>query len=315
MGRLFSQKKWISGRLILMAAVLIFAFPLMVYGAEKEEDYSFHIVEKNINVPSVKGSYTFLYLTDSHIIKLSGQEDTQVMNNALPRQAVFIDGAGNCSYEKFPEWISYANEADVDMVLLGGDIIDFPSEENLACLTQNLSALNMPYVYTMGNHDWTYPWEYMTPKGRETYRPLFNSFTNNSPAAVITEYEELVVLSVDNSSNQIESAALAKVDEAFSLGKPVILIMHVPFSTTTLLQNASKVWGSSVSIDIANEGGIYPNADTLAFEQKVFAEDSPVVCILAGHVHFADEALLSGRIPQIVGDAAYKGEGLLLHIN
>ncbi len=314
MGRLFFQKKWISVRLVLAAAVLIFAFPLVVCGAEKEE-YSVHIVEKNINVPSINGSYTFLYLTDSHIIKLSGEEDSQVMNNALPRQTLFVDGAGSCSYEKFPEWISYANEADVDMVLLGGDIIDFPSEENLACLTQNLSALNMPYVYTMGNHDWTYPWEYMTPKGRETYRPLFNSFTNNSPAAVITEYEELVVLSVDNSSNQIEPAALAKVDEAFSLGKPVILIMHVPFSTTSLLQNASKVWGSPVSIDIANEGGIYPNADTLAFEEKVFAEDSPVVCILAGHVHFADEALLSGRIPQIVGDAAYKGEGLLLHIN
>ncbi len=315
MSRVFFQKMRVSRKLLLAAAILIATFPLMVCGAEKEENYTFHIVEKNINVPSVKGSYTFLYLTDSHIIKLSGKEDTQVTDNALPRQTAFIDNAGNCSYEKFPEWISYANEADVDMVLLGGDIMDFPSEENLACLTQNLSALNMPYVYTMGNHDWTYPWEYMTPKGRETYRPLFNSFTNNSPAAVITEYEELVVLSVDNSSNQIESAALAKVDEAFSLGKPVILIMHVPFSTTTLLQNASKVWGSPVSIDIANEGGIYPNADTLAFEEKVFAEDSPVVCILAGHVHFADEALLSDRIPQIVGDAAYKGEGLLLHIN
>lgn len=315
MGGLLFKKMRIGRRFLLAAVVLIFVFPLMACGAEKEENYTFHIVEKNISVPSVKGSYTFLYLTDSHIIKLSGKEDTQVTDNALPRQAAFIDNVGNCSYEKFPEWISYANEVEVDMVLLGGDIIDFPSEENLACLTQNLSSLNMPYVYTMGNHDWTYPWEYMTPKGRETYRPLFNSFTNNSPAAVITEYEELVVLSVDNSSNQIEPAALAKVDEVFSLGKPVILIMHVPFSTTTLLQNASKVWGSPVSIDIANEGGIYPNADTLAFEEKVFAENSPVVCILAGHVHFADEALLSGNIPQIVGDAAYKGEGLLLHIN
>lgn len=274
----------------------------------------FTITEKHITVPSLTENYTFLYLSDTHMIKLDGTESEQVTENALPRTDLFKDSEGIPSYERFPMWIDYANAYAVDMFLFGGDMIDFPSEPNLSLLRENIEKLKMPYVYTLGNHDWTYPWDYMTAEGRETYRPLFHDFTNNNPAASITEYKELVILSVDNSSNQIDPEALAITDEALSLGKPVIVIAHVPFSTESLLEKATGVWNSPVSIGMADKGGIFPDANTLAFQEKILAPDSPVICVLSGHVHFYDESNLNDSVIQIIGGAGYNGEGVLLHI-
>ena len=282
--------------------------------SETETVTSFAVDEPTITIPGITKEYTFLYLSDTHMIKLDGTESEQVTGNALPRLELFVDNEGISSAEHFPEWIDYANETEVDMVLFGGDMIDFPSEANLNLLEENISKLKMPYVYTLGNHDWTYPWDYMTQEGRETYRPLFNRFTNNAPAASITEYEELVILSVDNSSNQIDPEALAVVDKALSLQKPVIVIAHVPFSTESLLEKAKGVWNSPVSVGMADKGGIFPDTNTLAFQEKIMAAESPVFCVLSGHVHFADKSMLNDKITQIIAGAGYKGEAVLLHI-
>lgn len=282
---------------------------------EESQDSHLNITQKTLVIPGITKDYRFLFLTDTHMITLDGTEEEQVTENALPRAGLFQDADGTDSCENFPEWMAYANRTEVDMVLLGGDIIDFPSEANLALLTQNLETLKMPYAFTLGNHDWTYPWEYMTPAGREQYRPLFAPFTKENPAASITEYEELVILCVDNSSNQVEADALPIVEEALLIGKPVIILLHVPFSTETLLEQAATVWNSPVSIGMADKGGIFPDANTLAFQEKILAEDSPVVCVLAGHVHFSDEAVLTDSIIQFVGSAGYLNEGIVLHIH
>lgn len=285
-----------------------------VSDTEVPSSFSMTVSEKNVTVPNLKRDYTFLYLSDTHMIYLNGDEPEEVTDNAMPRTELFKDSEGIFSYERFPEWMDYANQTAVDMVLLGGDIIDFPSEANLSLLRKNLQTLKMPYVYALGNHDWTYPWDYMTPAGRETYRPLFHEFTKDSPAASVTEYEELVILSVDNSSNQVDSEALSVTDYALELGKPVIVVLHVPFSTESLLETAAGVWNSPVSVGMADKGGIYPDANTLSFQYKILAADSPVICVLGGHVHFTDTSSLTDSIVQIVGDAGYKGIGTLLRI-
>jgi len=283
--------------------------------AEENKYRNLNITEKTLVLPEITGDYSFLFLSDTHMITLDGTEDEQVTENALPRTGLFKDAQGTESCKNFPVWMEYANETDMDMVLLGGDIIDFPSEANLRLLTENLESLQMPYAYTLGNHDWTYPWEYMTAAGREQYRPLFAPFTEENPAAHMIEYEELVILCVDNSSNQVEAEALPVTEEALSIGKPVIVMLHVPFSTKTLIEKAAAVWSSPVSIGMADKGGIFPDANTLAFQEKILAADSPVVCVLAGHVHFSDDAMLTDSIVQLAAGAGYLNEGIVLKIH
>lgn len=276
---------------------------------------AFHIAEKELIVPGMAEEYDFLFLSDTHVIKLDGTEEARVTENALPRVVAFRDERGAVSLGNFPRWMKYANENEMDMVLFGGDIIDFPSEENLNILAKNLESLEMPYVYALGNHDWTYPWDYMTPAGREEYRPLFIPFTGDPPAASVTECGELVILSVDNSSNQVDGEALPIVDRALSAGKPVIVVLHVPFSTETLLEKASLVWENAVCVGMEEKGGISPDENTLAFQEKIYAEDSPVVCVLAGHAHIADDGMLTEKIPQYVNGAGYLNEGIVLRVH
>ena len=273
---------------------------------DKNKYSGLHIAQKTLVIPGIEKNYDLLFLSDTHMIVLDGTEDTQVTENALPRTGLFKDADGKDSYENFPKWMEYANETETDMLLLGGDIIDFPSEANLNFLAQNLDALKIPYCYTLGNHDWTYPWEYMTETGRQQYRPLFAPFMKENPAASITEYEELVILCVDNSSNQVEAEALPVMEEALAMGKPVIVLLHVPFSTETLLEQASTVWSSPVSVGMADRGGIFPDANTIAFQDKILGEDSSVVCVLAGHVHFPDEAMLTDSVVQFVAGPGYE---------
>ena len=155
----------------------------------------------------------------------------------------------------------------------------------------------------------------MTFQVRAQYRPIFAPFTEENPAAHMIEYEELIILCVDNSSNQVEAEALPVTEEALSIGKPVIVMLHVPFSTDTLIENAAAVWNSPVSIGMADRGGIFPDANTLAFQEKILAEDSPVVCVLAGHVHFSEEAMLTDSVIQLVTGAGYLNEGIVLKIH
>ena len=63
-------------------------------------------------------------------------------------------------------------------------------------------------------------------------------------------------------------------------------------------------------------GGIYPNDISAEFISLTTAADSPVAAIIAGHVHLPDESAVDGEknIPQIVGDAGYKGKGMSIRI-
>ena len=137
------------------------------------------VIEEQIVIQGISGEYDLLFLTDSHVVSLEkrrrtgehrrrtgkrrlGQEHR--MRRAagrsmrLPDTRAFAGQDGTSSQEMFAQAMDYAREEGVDGVLLGGDIIDSPSQENLTFLSEELSTLSMPYLYTPGNHDWTYPW-------------------------------------------------------------------------------------------------------------------------------------------------------------
>lgn len=117
---------------------------------------------ETIEISGLSKEYKFLYITDAHLILLDGTENENVKEYAMERMAGFAHDNAFPIEEQFEMWLSEAEKEQVDTVLLGGDTIDFPSDANINYLDEHLSALKIPYMYTPGNHDWTYPWEYMT---------------------------------------------------------------------------------------------------------------------------------------------------------
>lgn len=276
-----------------------------------------NIVQENIVIEGLTREYDLLFLTDTHMVVQTSDDTEQMAANAAERGPQFVDEEGVASALQFPAWVEYATEQQVDALLLGGDIIDFPSTGLLEHLEKNLSTLEMPYIYTPGNHDWTYPWEYMTEKGKAEYLPLLEPMMQGNAVIQHLDMGEFIVVAVDNSAGQVNAAALETYAEILEEGKPTIVLVHVPFLTQSVLTKAREVWPAGVVIGGGNYGGIYPNEASTAFMEMTTAADSPVAAVLAGHVHFYDKDYIDGekQVLQLVGDGGYKRQGMMLHIS
>jgi len=267
-----------------------------------------------IEIPGITEEYEFLYITDSHLILLDGTETEEIKQHAMERMSGFSHDNAFPIEEQFDIWLGEAVNEQVDAILLGGDTLDFPSEANINYLDERLSALEIPYMYTPGNHDWTYPWEYMTEYSKENYLSLLDPYMQSNTAIQQMEFEEVIIVAVDNSTNQIVPEAIETYKEILQKEKPVIVMLHVPLLTQSVLTKAKEVWSSGVVLGGGNYGGIYPDEVSTEFINLTTAEDSPVVAVLAGHVHFYDKDMINENIVQLVGDAGYKGQVMWIRV-
>lgn len=282
----------------------------------KEAFWEKDITEETVYVEGLEEEYTFLFLTDSHVVIPDDRAPEQEREYAGQRRGMFVNEEGIPSAEQFPEWIAYANETEVDAVLLGGDIIDSPSAGNVEWLEEQLSKLEMPYLYVPGNHDWTFPWEYMTEYGRESYLAGLESVMGGNAEIQSVEIGELLLVGIDNSPGQVSPEVFPTYEKLLESGQPLILVNHVPWAAESLLPKALEAWNSPTVIGNGNGGGIWPDDTSQYFLNLTVGEDSPVKLILAGHVHLYDDSVINEEpeLRQIVGNAAYRGEALLVHI-
>ena len=298
------------------AAGVIVLLCMAMSGCGKSEEWEKYMTEETVYVEGLEREYTLLFLTDTHVIIPDQNASAQAAENEQARTPMFLHEPGVTPAEQFPEWVRYANEIKADAFLLGGDIIDTPSPSNLEWLEEQLAGLDMPYLYVNGNHDWTYPWEYMTDTGKETYLPLLAPYMDGNTAIHSLDLGEITVVGIDDSTNQVNGDVFPEYERLLQEGKPVVVVAHVPFMTQSVLGRAREVWNSPVVIGAGNYGGIYPNEDSEKFEAVTTSSDSPVELVLAGHVHFYDKDIIEGEknVLQLVGGAGFKGEALLIHL-
>lgn len=275
-----------------------------------------NVTEETVCIEGLSKEYDLLFLTDSHVVIPDEDAEEAVAEYAGQRYPTFVNKDGVDARTQFEALIDYANDRKVDAVLLGGDIIDAPSEADLAFLEEQLDRLEMPCLYVPGNHDWTYPWEYMTQAGREEYLPRLEPFMQGNTAFQLLDFGEFRIVGVNDSANRVEGAALSGFERLYGEGEPMIVMTHVPFLTQSVLSRAREVWSGGVVIGGGAYGGIYPDETSQRFLELLTAQDSPVELVLAGHVHFYDRDVISGEkeVLQIVGAAGYEGNAILLHV-
>ena len=107
-------------------------------------------------------------------------------------------------------------------------------------------------------------------------------------------------------------AAMEVVERAFDLGKPLIILMHVPLQTDSLVEKVYNVRGRGYLIGSQD---IKPNETTQKFIDMINAEGSPVVAVLDGHVHLSDFSELDNGVKQYTMAPGFEGNALLLKIS
>lgn len=262
-------------------------------------------------IPGLTGEYKFLHVTDSHVSAFSDADQkkwtaARIQYNTARRNSFMADGL--YAEERFPLLFDYANEIKADGMFLTGDLIDFPSEKNIALLYENVGRFTGKSIFCLGNHDWNYSDDYMTGNSVTVNRPLFNDLTGGDPYLSYVEYDEFLVVAVDNSSDVVTDDTVNKFMALCERGKPIILLLHVPLHADTLAPDVKKAWGGrNITMGPGALGSDWGSVQRF-YNAVAVDENSPVVAVFAGHVHFNHEDTLPNGITQYVTSTGYTGD-------
>lgn len=281
------------------------------YDPEYNTDLISSINTYNINNDEIKSKYQFVFLSDLHMSVIDDNEPNEKIKTSLKeRQEMFyINKAKPEDY--LNEIVKYTNNKNADALLLVGDIIDSPADANLREFKEKLGLLKTKYLYTFGNHDWTFAWNYQTKETEEEFVPKFKDIMNDSEVDYI-EYEDLIVLAINNGKSKIEGKNIKKIKDVLEKKKPTIVMMHIPIATEHLVEINKKY---IERISVIGEGGIAPNEDTQEVLDLILSNEYKVIFIISGHVHIGMEDTINGKIPEVVCRPAYEGNINLLRIN
>jgi len=302
------KSRWLQAVLVV-GAMLMLSFLAKHY---EYPDIQVNYVEE-IVVPGVEREYEFLFLTDLHVA-IKTREEVGPYGSADERIAAFANAKGTISAKQLPQWIFYANDKKFDAVLMGGDMIDYYSEANEAYFAEQIAGLEVPYLFTLGNHELFLPWEDVIVEDADIY----GWFADENQAFQVLEYEEFVICAIDNEAYDVNEASLAAMRKWLEENpdKPMILLAHVPFYTEedkALLETSVSVWGQALVIG-TGEGTRDTSAVSREFLELILGEDSPVVAIFTGDNHFYHKGNLTEDIVQWVGAPAYAGDGMIIKI-
>lgn len=266
----------------------------------------------NNSVPDLK----IMHITDLH---MSLDDDEPPLTSRMFR--AFHDTSDCVSKEatspqlEFVRLLQKAKAEKVDLIALGGDIVNFPSERSVAWILERLrhDAAGIPFIYTAGNHDWHLEGDDSPAydSGRlvalqGALAPLFEasltapkSFLQRGRGAATsggtalgrlygsTRLKGVDVIFVDNSNYQVNEEQLAfarKRLEAKTSG-PLVMLMHMPLQLPEVDLEPKYVcgspdWGAGNDENFAVEGRArWPEAgnanSTLAFIDLVQQHSSP----------------------------------------
>ena len=264
-----------------------------------------------VTIPGLTKEYQFLHITDTHVSAFSDEDikswtTTRHNYNIARRNSFMADGL--YSEERFPALFDYANEIEADGLFLTGDLIDFPSQKNIAMLYDAVNHTKAKSIFCLGNHDWNYSDDYMTGNAVANNRPLFNDLTDGDPYFSYEEYDEFIVAAVDNSSDVVTQDTVNKFLGLYEKNKPIILLLHVPLHAETLAPDVKKAWGGrNITMGPGAMGSDWGSVQQF-YNAVCVAEDTPVVAVFAGHVHFNHEDVFPNGVPQYITSTGYTGD-------
>lgn len=267
--------------------------------------------EATVVIPGLTEEFKFLHITDTHVSAFSDADiqswTTSRHDYHIARRNAFA-ADGLYAEERFSLLFDYADEIGADGMFLTGDLIDFPSEKNLALLYENATRTKAKPIFCLGNHDWTYADDYMSANAVQTYIPRFAELTGGDPYFCYVEYDGFIVAAIDNSTDVVTQQTVDKFLALYEKNKPVILLLHVPFHVDTLEPDVRKAWGNrNIAMGPGGVGSDWGSVQQL-YNAVCVAEDTPVVAVFAGHVHFNHEDTFPNGVKQYITSTGYTGD-------
>lgn len=273
----------------------------------------------------LESPFNVIFISDTHFtIEDERGKDFHDYSKRMGGQAVEPEnyGTGNGCDAGLSASLNKAKAASARLVILGGDIINFPSLASVEHIRAMMDTCGMAWVYTAGNHDWHYegePGDSYSQREKWTATNLAPLYQGENPMYSSRVINGINFVTIDNSIIEITDKQLGFFEEQIKKGLPVVLAVHVPL----YLQGhnidyccGSPVWNADHDIYYEIERREpWPEEGTSATTYKFrdLAINHPaVIGIFAGHTHEEGIDYINDRI-QYVSDANLKGKDILIH--
>ena len=259
------------------AGLLILIFTLSCTSVNNSEKVSHSlgsngILPATIKIPGYKDSLKIIQITDAHISIADEKEaDMMVYGDRMhkaymnPRKHYALD-TSMTTFEYFDDILQKAKKDKVELLLLTGDILNFPSAVSVKYVYDRLNTTGIPWLYISGNHDWHYEGLPGTPDSlrevwtKKSLLPLYNGL---DPLSYSTVIKGINFVGVDNSTGEVNESQTRFLEDQLKKPEPVIMISHIPYN----LNNKTSQKGMEAFMDV-----ILSNSDK-------------IIAIFTGHNH------------------------------
>ena len=271
-----------------------------------------------ILVEGLERDLRLLHLTDSHMALGDGR-DPEAAEHVERYGGLFgeLTPGGAPPREVFRSILKEAGRRQVDAALLTGDIIHFPAFAGIEAIERSMADLGVPFLYTLGNHDWYFPQLEWTEATRREYYPRFNGITGGNPACQALEVGGVCLVALDNSNYQVDAGQVDFLRRQLEKGQPTLLFVHIPLAEVTLFPPVMEKWNAPIMMG-AEEGWTPESRQKWKVEGN---EASTLECmellrgdlgahlagIFCGHVHFSHAGAFRKDCLQYVTNPGFAG--------
>lgn len=297
----------------LLVLLLAFSFLIVLFPAISVERVGkdapappLHTEEVSITIPGLQKEYKLLFLSDLHIIVKNDEITPESLETVRQRTEMFKTPDGIASPLLWEQISPILDSFNADAILLGGDMMDYSSTTNIDCLRQGLERLQTPVMYVRADHDYDFTTYCNIEDGRTKQ---MHQAIDGDHEIFFKELDEILLLGVNNNTSNISAEALENIKEVFAMGKPIILLTHVPLNSaldTSLAEQSKAAWQDRALV-WGQDCTYVPDEITKEFLEMVYAENSPVKQVLSGHLHFSWDGALTRSVNEHVFAPAFQG--------
>ncbi len=298
--------------------------------APKEEVKLYeHITTANDNVyyymKGLDKPFNILFVSDTHFtIEDERGRDFYKYSKRMGGKAVEPENYGKTNgREKYLlASLEKAKKNQSELVILCGDIINFPSLASVEYIKNVMDESGLNWVYTAGNHDWHYEGEpgiNLDHRKKWTESNMKPLYQGQNPMYHSQILHNINFITMDNSLFEITDEQIEFFKGELKKGLPIILSVHVPLYLQGHDINYS--WGNPLLNKEADylykmegrepwpEEGLSENS----FKFRDLVLNSPeVIGIFAGHIHKAAIDMVNNKL-QYVQAANFMDKDILIH--
>jgi len=253
-----------------------------------------------ILIPGTTTHLKLMHITDAHVSVSVEQEADMIKQGERMHKAYtgtrrhFSQDVSKTTFAYLDDVLQRAKKEHVELLLLTGDIVNFPSPASVEYVCDRLKKTGIPWLYIAGNHDWHYEGLEGTPEAlRKTWieKSLLPFYQGRNPLFYSEVISGINFVGIDNSTTKVSQEQTEFLEAQVARPEPIILLSHIPYSFN----------------------GEAKNGEMAAFARTLSANSSKVIAIFAGHIHQSTFSFI-GNMCQYTSQACFEGASFVAEL-